>query len=1430
LNGDGVRFIPLDSSNAHFDLNRNGFAEHSSWISPSDAFLVVDWNADGVINDGNEMFGDAEHSGHEALAAFDSNGDGRIDSADAIFASLLLWKDSDSDGVTDAGELHTLPQLGVSSIDLAATAKNITTSGGELVSVSTVTTNSGSSFLYSINVNVDHVYSHEILPVDFVYDPDVFLLPELRGFGGLSDLQVAMTRDPSLKAEMIAFVQGLAGMTYEQAVTAARNLLFQWAGVAGVDQNARGAGLDGREVALVELLTGTTYSYHLRSDWGFGRSIGEYFDTFFRGYLTRLVSQAWASDMLLKEATDPFALIREDVVYNPTMLLAGGDLIDGQFLYQEYSINIASVGQALHDGSQFATGTELQSLIIPMLREMIADKYGSLDAAKAEMVFDFYPGLMVNTDAFASGLAAVYDLARLEGGAGADSLQAPASGAAITAGEGADTILGSAQTDFIFTGGGNDSVAAGAGNDLVTGEGGDDVLAGDSGDDHLIGGDGNDNLDGGSENDLLIGDAGDDILTGGDGIDSLFGGAGNDTLSGGAGDDYYVVGEGSGSDTIIEESGNMDRLFFGGGLVSTLAEFSFANGNHQDLLISFAGRIETVTIIGYFDGGGTATVEKVAFADGVAISQRQIRDAVYATLATPGNEAITGFSVATTLIGLAGNDILTGRGGDDILIGGAGDDVLSGGGGNDVYRFTAGDGHDIVREYSDGFNGWGGADTLEFGAGIAPGGVAISQADNGWDLVLTVTATGESVTLDGDVNSPDDRIERVVFADGTIWTHAQMMAVLLAGTAAGDTLYGSYDSETVSGGAGNDMIEGRAGDDVLIGGAGDDLLTGSGGNDIYRFARGDGADIVREYSNGFNGWGGADVIEFAAGIAPGDVVVSQADYGWDLVLAIAGTADRITVDGGLGGGSNDRVETVRFADGTVWDWDELLARSLGATSGDDTIAGDSNANVIGGLGGNDVIDGRQGDDVLTGGLGNDLLYGSGGNDTYVYSGGDGFDVVQDYINGYSGWGGFDTLRLTGGILPADVTVGKADNGSSYVLYLDGGSGSVTLFRAVNWGSDYYIDEVRFDDGTVWSRQELEVRTVAVSNGADTLAGTGADNVLRGLGGNDWIVGGEGSDRLRGDAGDDVLIGDLAGFDAVAAGPSLLVNGGFEQAGNILSAAGWGNWNSSMPGWTRLNSHNYEQVRSGEGGVWASEGNYWLDLDGGGGAGSNMVISQTVSGLASGQPMILMFDHSNRASWTSGAFEVWWNGQLVSSVYANGRAMISDRLELLAVGGDNVLMFKGIGATDSVGASLDNVRLFATVPAAVGPDVLDGGEGDDVLDGGAGADLLTGGAGADIFRFATGDSGLGLAADRIADFLSGTDRIDLSAVDSNRLLAGDQAFTFIGASAFGGVAGQLRWFQFGSETWLEADTDGDGSADFQIVLAGAPIPAAGDFVL
>jgi serralysin len=112
----------------------------------------------------------------------------------------------------------------------------------------------------------------------------------------------------------------------------------------------------------------------------------------------------------------------------------------------------------------------------------------------------------------------------------------------------------------------------------------------------------------------------------------------------------------------------------------------------------------------------------------------------------------------------------------------------------------------------------------------------------------------------------------------------------------------------------------------------------------------------------------------------------------------------------------------------------------------------------------------------------------------------------------------------------------------------------------------------------------------------------------------------------------------------------------------------------------------------------------------------------------------------------------------------------------------------------------------------------GGSGNDTLIANQATNDLTGGAGIDTFRWHSAENaGLGAQADEILDFLRGTDRIDLAAIDAITGTGANDSFTFIGTGAFTNVAGQLRYQVEGSNVRIQGDVDGNGIADMEIVV-------------
>ncbi|MBI3561971.1 MAG: putative Ig domain-containing protein [Gammaproteobacteria bacterium] len=225
-----------------------------------------------------------------------------------------------------------------------------------------------------------------------------------------------------------------------------------------------------------------------------------------------------------------------------------------------------------------------------------------------------------------------------------------------------------------------------------------------------------------------------------------------------------------------------------------------------------------------------------------------------------------------------------------------------------------------------------------------------------------------------------------------------------------------------------------------------------------------------------------------------------------------------------------------------------------------TIAGDQ----IQAMDGHDVIDGGQGPDILMGGM---------GNDTYIFRPGDGIDSISEV-----GGGGFDTVRLAGGYIPANVILLRVNNDLVIQSLITADTITVSgYYDPLNTAAQ--IEQIVFDDGTTWNTAAIETRVmsnnsnqvtpfndviVATNNlspidgiaGNDSISGTTGDDVLiggsgndalYGYGGNDTLVGGEGNDVLRGGAGNDVLQGGVGNDTYIFASGSGL-DDIFEEGG------------------------------------------------------------------------------------------------------------------------------------------------------------------------------------------------------------------------------------------------------------------------------------------
>jgi Ca2+-binding RTX toxin-like protein len=646
---------------------------------------------------------------------------------------------------------------------------------------------------------------------------------------------------------------------------------------------------------------------------------------------------------------------------------------------------------------------------------------------------------------------------------------------------------------------------------------------------------GADTMTGYSGNDFLDGGAGNDILNGGAGLDQLDGGTGADQMSGGLGSDtYYVDNVG---DQVIE------LLNEGTDIVNVRGIASY----------TLAANVEDIT-----NAGGIAmTLTGNALANSMTGSS----------------------SAADTFYGLDGDDTLDGKGGGDLLVGGAGNDKYF------VYTTadtvaealnegTADRVTTVLTNYTLGAN----VEELYFthyfgqaaGANVGTGNelANILVGDTGNDT-FEGKLGNDTIYGDSGISSTAGGFDTASYASSVAGVVINLQTGLnfwgqTLGSATGtdvgtDTLIsieaalGGAGNDTITGGAANNTLNGGGGDDTLVGGSGDDTIIGGAGSNDILSAR--DATVAVSLALAAFGNGTADLV--AAGLGTdtysgieGLEGGSGADTltGNDVANTLIGGLGNDTLNGGAGadalnGGGG--IDTATYANNTAavsvflksfytaegaGVFDSLTSvENVTGSNFDDTIEGDSNANVInGGLGSDtayyqssavgvnvnlttnvgsggdaagdsyasveNVIGSDTGNDILTGNSQANFLSGNGGND--VLDGGDGGDSVF-------GGEGDDLLKPGAGF---DYVLGG--NGNDTVDYSTSATGvGVHLFYGGGFGGDASGDGITGVENVMGSL-----------TGADSIYGDDAANNLMGQGGDDILFGSAGADIMNGGAG------------------------------------------------------------------------------------------------------------------------------------------------------------------------------------------------------------------------------------------------------------------------------------------------------------------------
>jgi Ca2+-binding RTX toxin-like protein len=1091
-------------------------------------------------------------------------------------------------------------------------------------------------------------------------------------------------------------------------------------------------------------------------------------------------------------------------------------------------------------------------------------------------------------------------MALINGTSNADTLVGTASADVISGFEGNDILRGNGGDDTLDGGAGNDWAMYNAATGPVTVTLTDNVNASGASLGSSSGADGADTL---ISIENIGGSAFADTLTGNSQRNWLRGNAGNDTLNGAGGDDTADYKNATGSVTVTltdAVGGHTGGSSSGADGVDTLIDIEFARGgDFADTLTGNSGN-------NFFWGGlGADTIKGGAGSDWAGYDFAS--GAVTATLtdavgghtggSSSGADGVDTLTDIENLSGGAFADTLTGNAERNWLRGNAGNDTLNGGGGDDTADYKNASGSvtvtltDAVGGHTGGSSsGADGADTL----------IDIEFARGG-DLADTLTGnSGKNFfwgglgadTINGGAGNDWAGYD---FASGAVTaTLTDAVGGHTGGSSSGadgvdtlidiENLSGSDFNDTLTGNSQNNWLRGGKGADVLNGGGQDssDWLSGAGDWADYKFA--ETAVTVNLANAALN-----------TGEAAGDTYISiESVRGGDFNDTLTGNSGNNGLRGGLGndtldgGAGSDRASYYEATGGvTVTLTDVVSGHSGGSSSGADGVDTLIDIENITGGAFNDTLTGNSGANMLDGWTGDDTINGGAGADTAQYSHANGGVTVTltNVVGGHSGGlssgaDGVDTLIDIENILGSKLGDTLTGNSSANVLTgdagndtINGGAGNDTVLGGA--GDDTMdggagVDILSYSDATAGVTVSLAAAAAQNTGGSgldtivgfenltgsafgDTLTGSSAANTLIGGAGNDTVSGGLGDDLVQGGAGNDTMDGGAGGFDTLSyvdATAAVTVS----LAVTAAQATGGGG-TDTISNFENLTGSKFNDNLTGDAGNNVLTGGLGNDVLNGGTGGVDtasyadataaVTVSLAIVGqqntVGSGLDTLSNIDNLIGSKYndalTGDAGDNVLTGGLGNDVLNGGTGGVDTASYADATVGVTVNLAI-VGQQNTVGAGLDTLSNIDNLTGSKLADTLTGDAANNVIVGGAGRDVMTGGGGNDRFSLlAATDSGVDAAkSDVITDFNAG-DLIDLSLIDANTTLAGNAAFSSTIVSAFTHVAGQLQFTTFadplaagGVSGLLSGDVNGDGTADFAITLRGVTSISAGSIVL